>query len=145
MSPRRVAALAGAAVAFLLVLIPIGRWERTRHARDEVRGMRRVLAAVGPLDNPTLDAYRVGLVPFDCLVYKRGSNPYALELCIDPQGRLVETIDRRSGTPRIWSLREDPTRSTIRVDLSEVETLLRKLGVPAHVNQGPRGQTPPSS
>ena len=144
MSPRRAAALGAVALVCLLVLIPIGRWERTRHARDEIRGMRRVLAAVRPLDNPTLDAYRVGLVRFDCLLYGRGSNPYALELCIDPKGRLVETIDRRWGTPRIWSLREDPTRSTIRINHDHVDRLLRKLGVPAHINQGPRGQSPTS-
>jgi hypothetical protein len=144
MSPRRAAAFGALALVLLLALIPIGRWERAHHARDEIRGMRRVLAAVGPIGNSTLDAYRVGLVPFDCLIYKRGSNPYALELCIDPRGRLVETIDRRSGAPKFWSLREDPTRSTIRVDRNHVNRLLRKLGVPAHVDEGPRGQSPAS-
>ena len=144
MSLRRASALAAAVFVVLLALIPVGRWERARHSRIEVRGMRRVLMKVGPLGGPTLDAYRVGLVPFDCLLYRRGSNPFALELCIDPQGRLVEAIDRVSGTPEIWSLREDPSRSTIRIDRGEVNRLLRSLGVPAHVNQGPRGQTPAS-
>ena len=101
--------------------------------------MRAVVRAVGSLDSPTLDSYRTGLVPFDCLLYRRGANPYALELCIDEQGRLVEALDRRHGL-RFWSLREEPQRSTIRFRRSEVERLLRKLGVPPGVNAGPRGQ-----
>ena len=101
--------------------------------------MRAVVRAVGRLDSPTLDSYRAGLVPFDCLLYRRGANRYALELCIDEYGRLVEALDRRHGL-RFWSLREEPQRSTIRFDHAEVERLLRKLGVPSGVNQGPRGQ-----
>ncbi len=101
--------------------------------------MRSVLDAVGALDDPRLDSFRASLVPFDCLLYRRGSNRYALELCIDEDGRLVEALDRRRGF-HVWSLREEPSASTIRVDRAEVERLLRKLGVPPGVNQGMRGQ-----
>lgn len=93
--------------------------------------MRRVLALVGPLDNPSLDAYRIDIdFEFDCLLYRRGANRYALELCFDRAGRLAEAIDRRSGKPRISSLREHPEASTIRADRSEVVRLLKRLGAP---------------
>jgi len=130
--PSRPAVLALAAVATLVVLVVVGRWEGRRHARSELAGMRQTLAAVGPLDNRTLTAYRIDIDSrFDCLIYKRGSNRLALELCFDRTGRLVETIDRRSGSPKISSLREDPAASTIQVDWAEVVRLLKRLGAPS--------------
>jgi hypothetical protein len=133
--PRRTSrplVLAIAAAAALVVLVLVGRWEGRRHARSELAGMRQTLAAVGPLDNRTLTAYRIDIDSrFDCLIYKRGSNRLALELCFDRTGRLVETIDRRSGSAKISSLREDPTASTIRVDWGEVVRLLKRLGAPS--------------
>lgn len=129
--PRRLVLLAVAACAALVALIFVGRWEGRRHARAEIRGMQRTFDAVGRLDNRTLDAYRIGIdSKFDCLLYKRGSDRLALELCFDSKGRLVETIDRRSGKPKIASLREDPGASTIRVDRAEVVRLLERLGAP---------------
>jgi hypothetical protein len=117
---------AAASLVLAAVLIPVGRWERSHRAHEQVRGLRKVLSAVGPLDQPSLDAFR-HLQRFDCLIYKRGGNPFALELCVDHSGRLVEAIDRTSGKPKIWSLRDDPTRSTVRLDRSEVERLLRRM------------------
>ncbi len=116
-----------AGLVALAVLVLVGRWERGHRADVQNRGMGRVLAAVGPLDQPSLDAFRY-LFNFQCLLYKRGTNPFALELCTDAQGRLVETIDRRSGSPRIWSLRDDPIRATIRLDRVEFDRLLNRLG-----------------
>ena len=129
--PSRLVALVLVALAALAVLALVGRWEGRRHAHSELAGMRKTLAAVGPLDNRTLTAYRIDIDSrFDCLIYKRGSNRLALELCFDRQGRLVETIDRRSGSPKISSLREDPSASTIRFDWAEVVRLLKRLGAP---------------
>jgi hypothetical protein len=110
----------------LLVAIAIGRWERGRHAERQNDGIARVLASVGRLDSPTLDGFRF-LVRFQCLTYRRGSNNYALELCVDRQGRIVEAIDRRSGKPEWWSLREDPRAADQRVDRAEVERLIVKM------------------
>lgn len=127
---RRRWVLAAAAVALaLLALIPIGLWERGHRADRQVDGMERVLEAVGPLDNPSLTAFRY-FNTFQCLVYRRAGLRLALELCFDGDGRLIEAIDRRSGEPAIWSLRDDPTRSTIRVNRVEVDRLLERMGVP---------------
>ncbi len=125
----------GAALALvLLLLIPIGRWERRRHAHQELSGMREIRGLVGQVGDPSLDAYRVRVgFGFDCLLYRRHRNRFALELCFDGQGRLIEAIDRRgSGDPRIFSLREDPSRSTARVDRRLVDRLLRRLGAPGY-------------
>ena len=117
-------------VAVLLALgglVLIGQSEGRRHAREENRGIAEIRALVGPLDSPSLDRYR--LLPFfSCLLYKRQENPFALELCIDAEGHVVEAIDRRNRrTPRIYSLREEPSAATVRVDRAEVDRLLRRL------------------
>jgi hypothetical protein len=130
---RRAAAVGGAivvaALAVAVVAVVAGRWEGRRAAAEQNRGMRRTLAAVGALDSRTLSGYRL-LPAFDCLVYRRGANPLALEVCVDRSGRVVETIDRRSGH-RISSLRFDPAASAVRVDRAEVDRLLRKMGAHA--------------
>lgn len=116
-----------AAVVLLAALVAVGRWEGSRQARSQVRGMERVEALIGPLDSPSLSGYRI-LPGFDCLVYRRGANPFALELCADPQGRVVETIDRRRVDRKISDLHFDPGASTLRVDRRLVDRLLRKMG-----------------
>jgi hypothetical protein len=120
-------------VLALLALIPIGRWEGRRHVGHELAGIRTVLAAIGPFDQPSLDAYRkgVGVPPLDCLLYRRGSNPYALEFCFDGAGRVVEGYDRRGSSPKIWSIREQPSRSTIYVDRARLEALIARLMQPS--------------
>jgi hypothetical protein len=127
MSSSAVRGIAVAAVLVLAALVVVGRVEGRRQARSQVHGMERVRALIGPLDAPSLSGYRV-MPGFDCLVYRRGSNPYALELCADPQGRVVETIDRRRVDRKIHSLRYDPPASTLRVDRGVVDRLLRRMG-----------------
>jgi len=128
---RRSVLWAAAAVVALLALIPLGRWEARRHAQNEIRGIRSVLAAIGPLDQPSLDAYRIGVGPgLDCLLYKRAANPFALEICFDGAGRVVEGYDRRGGSPRIWSLREDPSASTVQIDGARALALVKRLSQP---------------
>jgi hypothetical protein len=128
---RRPAALAAVAVAIavLVVLVVVGRHEGARHARQENRKIAEIRRLVGPLDSPSLDAFRL-LPQFSCLLYERQGNRFALELCVDGQGRVVEAIDRQGRTPRIASLREAPQDATVRVDRAEVDRLLRKLGAP---------------
>lgn len=123
---RRSTLFAAALVVVLAALVPLGRWERGHAAHEENAGMRRTLALVGPLDSRSLSGFRV-FASFDCLTYRRGTNPFALELCFDHAGRLIETIDRRTATRHISSLREDPTRATTRVPPAEVARLLRTM------------------
>jgi hypothetical protein len=116
----------------LLALIPVGRWEARRHARSELAGIRTVLAVIGPIDDPSLDAYRQGVAAsLDCLLYKRANNPFALEFCVDPRGRVVEAYDRRGSSPKIWSIREDPAKSTISIGRARVDKLIAFLKQPA--------------
>ena len=124
---RRLALGVAAAVVALVLLVLVGRHEGSRHADEENRGIARIRRLVGPLDSPPPDLYRL-LPEFSCLLWRRDGNKLALELCFDRDGRVVEAIDRRSGTPRISSLREDPSAATVRVDRAEVDRLLRKLG-----------------
>lgn len=123
---KRRLAIAGLVAAGVVAAIFVGRWEGDRHAREQNAGMRRVLAAIGPIGSPS--AYRAGVgFGMDCLLYRRGENPYALELCFDPQGRIVETIDRRGASPKFSSLREEPSASTIRLDVDELNRLVDRL------------------
>jgi hypothetical protein len=124
---RRLALVAVAMVAVLAAIAGVGRWEGGRETTREVRGFHIVQRLIGPLDSRTLSGFRV-FPAFDCLTYRRGANPFALELCVDPAGRVVEAIDRRRETRRIWSLRYHPRASTDRVDRAEVDRLLRKMG-----------------
>jgi hypothetical protein len=127
---RRAAGLALAVLAVCVVLVAVGRFEAGRRADDQNAGMQDVLDAIGPLDSPSLSAFRF-LPSFQCLLYRRDGNRVALELCVDPEGRVVEAIDRRgSGDPEISSLRDDPVRSTVRVDRGTVDRLLLEMGVP---------------
>jgi hypothetical protein len=112
-----------------VALVLVGRWERDHRADEQNAGMQRVLDAVGPLDDPSLKAFRF-LRSFQCLLYERNGFELALELCVDEQGRLVEAIDRRAGEPEISSLRDDPGRATIRRARAVVDRLLIREGVP---------------
>jgi hypothetical protein len=116
-----------AVLAVLAALVAAGRVERSHEARREDGGFRIVERLIGPLDSRNLSGYRVQS-GFDCLTYGRGGNVFALELCVDRAGRVVEAIDRRSYDRRIWSLAFDPSASGVRVDRVEVDRLLRKMG-----------------
>ena len=126
----RSAALVAAALLVLAVLVGVGRRERSREIRSQAAGLRKVAALVGPIDNRTLSGYRV-LPAFECLVYRRGPNRYALELCIDRAGRVVEAIDRREVDRKIWSLTFEPASSPVRLDRTEVDRLLARMGAPS--------------
>ena len=114
------------AVVVAVALVAVGRWERSHQAQRQVNGFRIVQRLIGPLDSPTLSGFRV-LPSFDCLTYRRGGNVFALELCVDREGRVIEAIDRRTFDRRIWSLKFDPSASTDRVDRAQVDRLLRRM------------------
>lgn len=122
-------ALVGAAVLVVvaLVLVFVGRSERDHWADQQLAGLAKIRAAVGPLDQPRLSGYRVNPV-FDCLLYRRGRNLSALELCVDKVGRLVEAVDRRTPRHRFYSLVPQRELSTIHVSRAEVDRLLHRMG-----------------
>lgn len=125
---RRGAAIAAAALAAVLVAaVFVGRWERSRWVQSQIHGMERIRAAIGPLDSRSLIGYRL-LPAFDCLVYRRPDNPYALELCVDDAGRVVEAVDRRHGRT-YYSLQAEPTASTFRIDRRVFDHVLQKMVV----------------
>ena len=127
MSWRRRNLLALAIVAVLVAVALVGRWEKHRWVDAQLRGMTRVMRLVGPLDQHSLIGFRVRPA-FDCLVYRRGANLLALELCVDRTGKLIEAIDRRTGTYRYYDLESDPGAAKIQLDHAEVDRLLRKMG-----------------
>jgi hypothetical protein len=106
------------------VLVVVGRWEQRRAARTEMAGMRSVLAAVGgdPVSR-SLSGYRFG--PPDCLAYHDRVIAFALQLCFDSQGRLIEAVDRRPEQPLYYSLEYKPSLSTIRFPRTEIDQLLQ--------------------
>jgi len=114
------------ALAVLVALAVVGRSEKRSWVDSQLRGMKRVVQLVGPLDQPSLIGYRA-LPGFDCLVYRRGADRLALELCVDHAGRLVEAVDRRGGARSYYDLHSDPGAASIRVDRTEVDRLLRKM------------------
>lgn len=121
-------ATSGAIFAALAVTALV---ERSHRGRDESQAMSSFVAHVGPLDAPQLDSYRYLSPGLQCLLYGRGRNPFALELCVDAHGRVVETIDRRTAPkPQIHSLRDDPARSTVYVDRALATRLLHSFGIP---------------
>jgi hypothetical protein len=126
MSSRRASTLVVAAVVVIGALVVVGRWERSRQIDHQAAGMRHVLALIGPLDNPTLAGFRV-LPSFDCLTYRRDGNGLALEVCVDPAGRVVQTIDRRTATRHFWTLQFEPAASPVRASWPEVERLVKKM------------------
>jgi hypothetical protein len=135
-----------ALVLLAVVLVAVGRFEG-RHAKDNaLGGIDRVRAAVGA-SRP--DAYR--LTPsLACLLYGRDGHLFALELCHDLQGGLVEAIDRRGRSSRFWDVTYDPGVARDRVAPDRLAATLRgmkafqKLDVPRGVlpsgltDQGPR-------
>jgi hypothetical protein len=118
-----------AALALLGGAVPLGRWEMHHHATDENARMATVFRAATAhgLRSRALYGYRLDQ-RFDCLAYSAPPGPYALELCFDPQGRLVETIDRRRAHPSIASLREQPSLATLRVPMHQLLPAFRAAG-----------------
>jgi hypothetical protein len=119
--------IAGLAVLVLAgALIPLARWEGTRQADAQRHGLVRVIAAVGPLGGSTLNGERPSPT-YTCLSYKRGARPFALEICFDRRGHLVEASDRRGVVPQVYSLVLDPDAPTVVVPPSRIRALAERV------------------
>jgi hypothetical protein len=119
---RRIVTVVAAVAASVAALAALARWEERHAGRTEVAGMRAVFDAVGGVDSPTLVGYRFG--PPICLAYRRDSFNFALQLCFDSSGRLVETVDRRGDEPVYSSVTWKPSLSPIHVDPSTIASVL---------------------
>lgn len=111
---RRVAAWAVGAVVVAALVVVVGRWERSRERAHNLHGIELVRRLVGDRVSHPFD-YRVspGLT---CLIYPTAASPIALELCVDPYGRIVEAVDRRGAYPAFYSVTSEPAVATLRLD-----------------------------
>lgn len=131
--PRRRAAAAGVAVVVALVaIVAVGRWEHNRNVAAQNARMEAVyrVATAGGIVSSRLDGYRLAWT-FDCLLYHPVGKPEdssAFELCFDPYGRLIETIDRSSDSPSFGDLHAEPSRSAVRVPVPRILAAIKALG-----------------
>jgi len=136
---RRVATGVVVVLVAAIAVVALGRWEGARHADRENDGIERVYDAVGDLEGPTLEGFRF-LEEFQCLVYERDGRTFALELCVDWDGRVVEGIDRRGDDVEISSLREDAERARVRGRLAIIITFVT-IRIPQHPSRPPKENT----
>jgi hypothetical protein len=125
----RAAARAAAVLGVLLVAcMPLGRWQAQRATAAERQRIERIAAEVGPLAARMPTAYR--LATYDCLLYPVARDAYALELCFDLRGRIVEAIDRRDirGMAKIGTLRYAPADAPIVVAPARLLALFHRAG-----------------
>ncbi len=118
---RRAVAIC-AAVAVALVLA--GRWQAGRDIDAQLRGIDGSFRAAAR--RPVPEAWRL-TGELRCLLYPSGPTVMAYELCFDPDGRLVEAVDRRDGGRRIYSLRFEPGKADIRVDSGALDRVLTEM------------------
>jgi hypothetical protein len=124
---RRRGLILAAVVLVAVLLVVAGRYENAHAAKAQVNGMTDVRALVGPHWATDADAYRMSH-GFDCLLYKAGPDPFALELCFDQTGRIVSAIDRRTSSPKFWTLQFDPSESTLRENPKTVTAAFIRAG-----------------
>ncbi len=125
---RGILLVAGILVGLVVAAIPLGRWERAGAIRAQQQKIERIARlaphGIGPRG---LGAFRLSTT-FDCLLYRVGPNAYAVELCFDGNGRLIEAIDRRNeASLRIGSLRYDPAAAPIVVPVPRLVRLFRGI------------------
>lgn len=90
------------------------------------QGLLAVRTAVGArLLHPAQAFYDLG-GRLQCLTYPAKGNLFALELCFDSSGHLIEAVDRRNAE-RISTLRWRPTEAPLRIAPAEVERALRNV------------------
>lgn len=120
---RRPVPMLVAAILVAGALVAIGRWERSHAARSQNAAMRQVLEDAGTsLTARPISGYRRD--PFACLAYEETPVTFALQLCFDSAGRLVETVDRRSGVPKYASLTWEPSLAKVMYKPARIQALI---------------------
>lgn len=138
---RRAARWAAAAATLCVAVAAVGAYQSAAHTRDLRAGIRGIRAAAGPLEGPRLAAFRIAWFG-DCFAYRAGGSPYALEMCYDRSGRLIEAIDRRGGEPRFWNLRFDRDETPVTVPPQRLATALQRAGGIAYAERYLQGYPP---
>ena len=129
MISRRVQVVGVVVVVLLAASVAIGRHEGRVANTKQVAEIRRVQRLAGtPLDNPRLSAYRFD-PGFACLIYRSGTNRFALRLCFDGRGRLVETADERSSPIIYGSVTYRPQLAPFQIAPETIISILRRHGV----------------
>lgn len=119
---RRSAVIAAAVLVVAVVLVVVGRHERASERNWNLDGIAAVRYLVGAkIDHPL--SYRVPAGLY-CLIYGTPGRPFALELCVNGAGRIVEAVDRRGSVPRFYSVTSEPGVADERLPLSTVNRLL---------------------
>jgi hypothetical protein len=143
MISRRPVGLLALLVIALAVLVVPGRLESASATDAQVRGIERMLATVGREWGWATTASEYRLTPyFDCLLYKVGENPQAIELCFDWYGRVIEAIDRRGASAKFWTLQYDPSASPLRVDLYRLTSAFNGIDYATYGSTWSRGGIP---
>jgi hypothetical protein len=125
---KRAALIAAGAVAALAVLAAAGRAERAHWIGTQRDGMNDVMQTIGGrfLVRTVSDVWdNIERPGISCLRYSYGGDPYAMQLCFDPHGRVVEAYDERSGKVEIYDLHEEPAESGLRIDPRQLKRIRR--------------------
>jgi hypothetical protein len=113
-------------------LATLGSVEGDHAADRQIRGMGAVSKEVDSAPAPP-SAFRLTPTLY-CLLYRRGANPFALELCYDRTGRLEQAIDRRNFvSPTFWDLEYDPARAHHEISPQTLAEELRRMGAFRHL------------
>ena len=126
-SPWRSVAIVAAGLAVLLVVVA-GRHESRNATATQLRGIESVRARVGPdILGPKLRGVaRVGVLK--CLLFAEGDYAFALELCINGDGRLVRAVDATgSAEERIWDISGSPASGPVLLEAGHLDDPSRTL------------------
>ena len=125
---RRLLVVTLAAAVALAALAAVGRAERARWIDEEREGITAVVEGIGgrfisrTISDTFDDYWRPGV---SCVRYAEGADPYAMQLCFDPRGRLIEAYDERSGGVVIYDLHVEPVESGYQIPLRDIKSIKR--------------------
>jgi len=123
--PHRWQVVAVCTVFVAALLVIVGRAERASERRKELDGIALVRSLVG---NKIAGPVNFRVSPdLYCLLYELRGRPFALELCADRYGRLVEAADRRGSVPVFYSVTSEPQVANERIDMHLVARAIARL------------------
>lgn len=125
---RRWVFIAATASALAALIVVVGRHEHASELRRNLEGIALVRSLVGNRIGKAVN-YRVSSNLY-CLLYSARRRVFALELCSDRHGRIVEAVDRRGTLPSFYSIAAEPRAANERIDLRLVSRLIAKLSAP---------------